>query len=99
MRFAPGLSPARIAGKRSPGSRLALEDAVLVAEELRRAIAALEFSADGSDFRITASFGVAQAAPQDQTIEDVVRRADRALYRAKTNGRNQVERSMVGTSD
>jgi PleD family two-component response regulator len=26
--------------------------------------------------------------PQDETIEDVIRRADQALYQAKKNGRN-----------
>jgi len=44
----------------------------------------------GQSFDITLSIGVAQAAPQD-SLEDVLREADLALYRAKQNGRNRVE--------
>jgi diguanylate cyclase (GGDEF)-like protein len=41
---------------------------------------------------VTASFGIA-AYPESgaQTGEDVVRRADKALYRAKKTGKNRVE--------
>lgn len=38
---------------------------------------------------ITASFGVAAHIP-DESIADLLRRADQALYRAKTEGRNRV---------
>lgn len=72
-----------------------LEDAVLVAEKVRAAIAELEFVWESNEFRITASIGVAQVGSEDQTIEDVIRRADKALYRAKANGRNRVERAQA----
>lgn len=73
-----------------------VDQAVMVAEKLRTAIAALEFASEGSPFAITVSIGVAEAEPEDQTVEDLVRRADRALYRAKGDGRNRVERAGLG---
>jgi PleD family two-component response regulator len=40
---------------------------------------------------MTASFGVATIRDNDTSIYDVVLRADRALYRSKRAGRNQVD--------
>lgn len=39
---------------------------------------------------ITVSMGCAQVTDEDQIAADVIKRADNALYRAKTNGRNRV---------
>ncbi|CAN5345502.1 hypothetical protein BH10PSE12_BH10PSE12_18470 [soil metagenome] len=39
---------------------------------------------------VRASFGVAEALPQDATLDDLVARADRALYEAKQQGRDRV---------
>ena len=39
---------------------------------------------------ITASFGVAHYLPDAPTSEELIRRADIALYRAKESGRNCV---------
>lgn len=41
--------------------------------------------------RITAGFGVAEAAPPAD-INNLISRADRALYRAKHAGKNRVEK-------
>lgn len=40
--------------------------------------------------RFTVSIGVATFRPEDITVDDVLRRADKALYRAKDAGRNKV---------
>ena len=61
--------------------------AQLAAEKLRAAIERLDFEDAG---QVTCSFGVTQYADGD-TAEDLVSRADRALYLAKLNGRNRVE--------
>ena len=66
-----------------------LEHGVMVAENLRAAIAAIEVS--GVERGITASVGVA-VLPGDATEPDqLLRGADRALYTAKAHGRNRVE--------
>ena len=39
----------------------------------------------------TVSVGVAQMGVKDATIDDLLHRADEAMYRAKTTGRNRVE--------
>ena len=57
-----------------------------LAEQLRDRIARQAFVGLGQQ---TASFGVAQAAPGD-TVDDVIARADAALYEAKGAGRNRV---------
>lgn len=70
-----------------------LEHAERRAERLRRTIAASLLGGD-QKLKVTSSFGVAQMEPGD-TLEDVVRRADEALFDAKKAGRN---RSAVRTN-
>jgi two-component system cell cycle response regulator len=68
-------------------------DAGRAAERLRRAIAAEPFPLPGGDgaLGLTVSVGVALAAtPADASVEALVGIADRALYCAKADGRNQV---------
>jgi diguanylate cyclase (GGDEF)-like protein len=62
-----------------------------VAEKLRVAIATADISNVGS---VTASFGVA-ALPEDAgECDQMIRKADRALYSAKAAGRNRVETAI-----
>ena len=65
--------------------------AVLAAERLRESVASLSFPHDycPNGF-VSVSIGVAQVSPKE-TWDRVVENADKALYRAKTNGRNRVE--------
>lgn len=62
------------------------DDATILAESLRVQISEHEFSAIG--YR-TASFGVSEFG-ENNSIELMIDKADRALYRAKAHGRNQV---------
>jgi len=60
------------------------------ANRLRLAVEAMHLSHAGQDFRITLSGGGALARMQDRDVQDVIERADRALYAAKISGRNRV---------
>jgi len=62
----------------------------LVAESLRRAVAAIRLILPTGQAAITASFGVAEHQPGAR-LEDSSARADQALYLAKQRGRNRVE--------
>ena len=68
-----------------------LEQAVVVAERLREATAALDFYDVHPELRVTVSIGVAQSLRTGDTHEGVLARADAALYRAKQRGRDRVE--------
>lgn len=67
----------------------ATEIAVL-ANMLRVSFAAREWTALGIDRQISASFGISSIARGDHSIHDAIARADSFLYKAKSNGRNQV---------
>jgi diguanylate cyclase (GGDEF)-like protein len=66
-----------------------LVGAKVVAERIRRSIAAATISYDMNALRVTASIGVA-SLHDDDVLESFVKRADAAMYRAKHSGRNQV---------
>lgn len=66
-----------------------LESALLVAEKLRAGVEALEVRYEGGTLKATLSLGVAVISA-GESIDDVVRRADRALIEAKQAGRNRV---------
>ncbi|MCO4772791.1 MAG: GGDEF domain-containing protein [Deltaproteobacteria bacterium] len=63
--------------------------ALLMADRMREAIASTRFPTM-LDLFVTGSFGVAERQP-NESIEDWLDRADRALYRAKSAGRNRAE--------
>jgi two-component system cell cycle response regulator len=69
------------------------EIAAMVAERLRERIAAepIVLPDVPEGLTVTVSIGVASAAPGDTTPDDVLRRADAAMYRAKAGGRNRIE--------
>lgn len=67
---------------------------LIAAERIRKAITELHIDIGGKSLDLTASFGVAELAPSDNA-ESVIERADRAMYRAKTGGRNRVELEPV----
>ncbi len=64
-------------------------------ERVRLAVAARDWRAEAPDARVTMSAGIA-AYRKGEPLEQVLRRADLALYRAKREGRN---RSILMTED
>lgn len=67
-----------------------LGDAALLAERIRSEIAASPLNDRGHSIGVTVSAGVAGPGSHDASWEDAYRRADRALYASKNQGRNQV---------
>jgi len=65
-----------------------LGDAVTIAEKLRRAVAEPIVTSAGS-LSITLSIGVTMVRPGENP-DEIITRADHAMYRAKQTGRNQV---------
>jgi diguanylate cyclase (GGDEF)-like protein/PAS domain S-box-containing protein len=63
---------------------------LMVAERLRMAIEAAQVIHDGHAIKVTVSIGIAAVQPADTSADDVTRRSDRALYRAKRAGRNRI---------
>ncbi|KJC53529.1 GGDEF domain-containing protein [Bradyrhizobium sp. LTSP857] len=66
-------------------------DALDIAERLRRSLELFNFAWDDRCFAITASIGVTCIADRNTTLEEAMRRADAACYRAKEKGRNRVQ--------
>jgi two-component system cell cycle response regulator len=66
--------------------------AAMVAERLRRRIAAEPFAIQQGSrvVPVTISIGIAALRDKDDTAASVLKRADQALYRAKRDGRNRV---------
>jgi diguanylate cyclase len=65
------------------------EQALRVVERLRAAVAATDWSDIAPELQVTVSAGVATWR-EDDTVPQLISRADAALYRAKHQGRNQV---------
>jgi len=61
-----------------------------VAERIRDAMAGKPLVYDGKQVRSTVSIGVASFPEDGSTLDSIVSRADRALYKAKHDGRNRV---------
>ena len=67
-----------------------LEQARIVADRIQKTWEKSPVNLDGELIRSTVSIGVAEAHPEDTSFDDVLRRADRMMYKAKEAGRNQV---------
>lgn len=70
------------------------EAAVEVADRLRQRLSAIQTIVDGGiTINCTVSIGIAHARREDESLDDLIKRADAALYEAKNKGRNRVETS------
>ena len=68
-----------------------LDQARVLAESLRVAIAGMAEDDQGPDFPVSASFGVATTRLSGYDLRQLLAHADMALYKAKREGRNRVE--------
>lgn len=72
-----------------------LEPAGLVAERLRKALAALQVPTGKTTLQFTVSIGLASLARPSDTVEALLKAADDALYASKQGGRNRVTVAAV----
>lgn len=71
-----------------------IQDAQVLAERIRKAVAAIEIPAGDRMIGMTVSIGLVELSPEDASLSAVMRRADLAMYQAKARGRNQVVTTM-----
>ncbi|GAA0700983.1 hypothetical protein GCM10009104_32610 [Marinobacterium maritimum] len=71
------------------------EEALQATEKLRVSVQDSPFNFKGEPVEVTLSFGVAEVQDGDD-LESLFSRADKALYRAKEQGRNQTQPALTG---
>ncbi len=67
-----------------------ITDTRMLAERICAVVAATDFSTDAGKLRITISAGIAGISAEMETVEQFIKAADGALYRAKAAGRNRM---------
>jgi diguanylate cyclase (GGDEF)-like protein len=72
-----------------------LEGALNLAERIRLAVQDKPLVAAGVSLRLTVSIGIAEKSPKHGNIDQLIKAADEALYRAKQNGRNRTEKARL----
>lgn len=74
-----------------------LEGALIIAEQLRKSVAAIEVAVNDQRVRVTISIGVAACHKQKalKSVDSLIEAADEALYMAKASGRNRVFAAMA----
>ena len=71
-----------------PNTRI--DEAFQLAKRLKQILSNQVVELQGKEIQFTMSIGIAVITGKDDTIDDLLRRADLALYQAKNSGRNQV---------
>ena len=68
-----------------------LTGSLRIANDLCHSLENAALEVDGQSIAMTGSFGVAMISDRDTCLNDVIVRADKALYKSKRAGRNRVE--------
>ncbi|MDX1957785.1 MAG: diguanylate cyclase [Leptospiraceae bacterium] len=64
-------------------------EAYNASEKLRLAILKSSFDFNGMTIKLACSIGISEFKNEDANVSEILERADKALYKAKNNGRNQ----------
>lgn len=75
-----------------------LKAALFIAERLRKRVEETSIIHNSGEISLTVSIGISQSQTGDQSIDDIIVRADTAMYNAKRKGRNRVE-SLLSQPD
>ncbi len=67
------------------------QNACIAAEKMRIIVESETFELGGDSQKLTMSFGVAGITETVTDVEELIKRADAAMYRTKDKGRNRVE--------
>ena len=72
----------------------------VLAERVTRSIALVRFQFEGQSLRLTSSLGIAVFPDHADNVEDLISRADTAMYQAKDSGKNawRIYRSDLDTT-
>jgi diguanylate cyclase (GGDEF)-like protein len=71
-----------------------LKEALVISERLRKLVEEYKFTIDDAEINITISLGIVSFPNQNMEIPDartLIECADKALYKAKEQGRNRIE--------
>jgi len=68
-----------------------LDDSVVMAERIRTELSKIVVPAEKNNVKFTASIGISEIRKSDAGLEEILKRADKALYEAKKEGRNRVK--------
>ncbi len=76
----------------------------IVAEKMRELVQTLHFTFESGHCSVTISAGVCGFVAIDSgdpvpEFEELIKEADDRLYKAKQNGRNRVEKRLIGNRD
>lgn len=67
------------------------EKAIIPLERLRKAVEDYPFSYNSQNINVTISIGISEVCKNITTVHQLFDDADKALYKAKENGRNQIQ--------
>jgi diguanylate cyclase (GGDEF)-like protein len=70
-----------------------------IIEGVRTDVEKMKIKAGRKSITVTISCGISHRSTADQSVIDVIQAADKALYKAKEGGRNQVQTAKASVSD